>query len=151
MTGLASGTWVLIADGQKALILENQGDAEAPDLRVRRKEVHDNPKSIDQAANRPGRMADSQGNKSAFQDTDWHEFEKDRFARDIADLLYDRAHKRMFDRIVLVAAPSTLGELRKAIHQEVADRVVAEIAKDLTGQPIDAIEKHVTDAVRDAA
>ena len=151
MAKLTQGTWVLVADGQKALILENHGDAEHPDLQVRRKEVHDNPKTIDQAANRPGRMADSQGNKSAFQDTDWHEFEKDRFARDLADLLYDRAHKRMFEHIVLVAAPGVLGELRKAIHKEVADRVVAEVPKTLTGQPIDAIEKHVTDAVRDAA
>ena len=142
---------MLVADGEKALILENHGDAEFPNLQVRRKEEHDNPKTIDQAANRPGRMADSQGNKSAFQDTDWHELEKDRFARDLADLLYERAHKKLFERLVIVAAPSVLGELRKTMHKEVADRVVAEVPKTLTGQPLDAIEKNVAEAVRDAA
>ena len=151
MAELKTGTWVLVADGEKALILENHGDAEFPNLQVRRKEEHDNPKAIDQAANRPGRMADSQGNKSAFQDTDWHELEKDRFARDLADLLYESAHKKLFERLVIVAAPNVLGELRKTLHQEVTDKVVAEVPKTLTGQPLDAIEKNVAEAVRDAA
>ena len=151
MAELTTGTWVLVADGEKALILENHGDAEFPHLRVRRKEEQDNPKTIDQAANRPGRMDDSQGNRSAFQDTDWHELAKDRFARDLADLLYDRAHKGMFDRIVLVAAPEVLGELRRTIHKEVADRVVGEVPKVLTNQPVDVIEKRVSEALADAA
>ena len=150
MAVLSSGIWVLVADGEKALILENHGDEKFPDLRVRRKEEQDNPKTIDQAANRPGRMDDSQGNRSAFQDTDWHELAKDRFAADLADLLYDRAHKGMFDRIVLVAAPEVLGELRRTIHKEVADRVVAEIPKVLTTQPLDEIEKRVAEAMEDA-
>ena len=151
MAELKTGTWVLVADGEKALILENHGDAEFPNLQVRRKEEHDNPKTIDQAANRPGRMSDSQGNLSAYQDTDWHELEKDRFAHDLADLLYARAHKGMFDHLVIVAAPNVLGELRKTMHKEVADRVVAEIPKTLTGQPMDVLEKSVAQAVRDAA
>lgn len=150
MSELAHGTWVLVADGEKALILENHGDEKFPDLRVRRKEEQDNPKTIEQAANRPGRMDDSQGNRSAFQDTDWHELAKDRFAKDIADLLYDRAHGGAFERLVLVAAPSVLGEIRKAIHKEVADKVVAEVPKTLTTQPLDQIEKNVAEAVEAA-
>ncbi len=151
MAELRTGTWVLVADGEKALILENHGDAEFPNLQVRRKEEHDNPKTIDQAANRPGRMADSQGNKSAFDDTDWHELAKERFAHDLADLLYERAHKGMFEHLVIVAGPNVLGELRKTMHKEVADKVVAEVPKTLTGQPLDVLEKSVVQAVRDAA
>ena len=150
MAELTHGTWVLVADGEKALILENHGDEKFPDLRVRRKEEQDNPKTIDQVANRPGRMGDSQGNVSAFDDTDWHELAKDRFAHDIADLLYDRAHKGMFDRLVLVAAPNVLGELRKSIHKEVADKVVAEVSKTLTSQSLDEIEKTIAKAVEAA-
>ncbi len=37
-----------------------------------------------------------------------------------------------FDRLVLVAPPQTLGELRKALTREVHARVIAEINKDLT-------------------
>ena len=151
MTKLDTGTWVLIADGEKALILENHGDDEAPFLKVRRKEEHENPPTREQAANRPGRMSDSQGNRSAFQDTDWHELEKERFAKELAALLYERAHKGMFEKIVLVAAPNVLGDLRKELHQEVTRRVVAEIPKTLTNHSLDEIEKRVAEDLRDAA
>lgn len=151
MAALDAGTWVLVADGEKALFLENHGDAEAPNLRVRRKEEQENPKSIEQAANRPGRMSDSQGNLSAFEDTDWHALAKDRFAQDLADLLYARAHKGLFERLVIVAAPGVLGELRRTMHKAVSSRVVAEIPKVLTNHPMDEIEARVTDLVRDAA
>ena len=150
MAKLDTGTWILVADGEKALILENHGDAEAPNLHVRRKEEQDNPPTREQAANRRGRMSDSQGNKSAFDDTDWHELQKDRFAHDIADLLYQRAHEGLFDHLVIVAAPHVLGELRKAIHKEVADRVIAEIPKTLTGQPVHEIETIVTSSLAEA-
>lgn len=151
MARLTTGTWVLVADGEKALILENHGDADFLDLRVRRKEEQENPPTREQAANRRGRMSDSQGNKSAFQDTDWHELQKDRFADDIADLLYEHAHRGTFDRIVLVAAPGVLGELRQQLHQEVTEKVIAEVPKTLTNHALDAIERHVADELKDAA
>ena len=80
---------------------------------------------------------------STLDDTDWHALQKDRFAHDLADLLYARAHKGQFEKIVIVAAPHVLGELRKALHKEVADRVIAEIPKTLTGQPLHEIEANV--------
>lgn len=151
MAKLDTGTWVLIADGEKALILENHGDDESPNLQVRRKEEHDNPPAREQAANRPGRMSDSQGNLSAFDDTDWHELEKERFAKELAALLYERAHKGLFKKIVLVAAPHVLGDLRKELHKEVSDKVVAEIPKTLTNHALDEIEKRVAEDLKDAA
>lgn len=142
MTKLSHDAWVLIADGEKALFLKNITDGENPNLEVVRKEEQDNPKDIDQSANRPGRMPDNgQGQRSAMDDTDWHELAKERFADDLADLLYKQAHKHKFEQIVLVASPDTLGELRKKLHKEVEDKVIAEIPKNLTNHPIDEIEK----------
>lgn len=151
MAKLTQGTWVLVADGEKYLVMENRGDEDFVDLHVRRKEEQDNPDAGEQAANRPGRMSDSQGNRSAFQDTDWNQLTRDRFAHDIAEWLYQCSHKGMFDRIVLVAAPVMLGEIRQNLHKEVADRVVAEVPKVLTNHPRDEIEKHVKEAVQEAA
>ncbi|PRY92909.1 protein required for attachment to host cells [Hasllibacter halocynthiae] len=151
MARLTGGTWVLVADGEKALILENHGDADYIDLRVLDKEEQENPPTREQAANRRGRMSDSQGNKSAFEDTDWHELQKDRFADDLAELLYAHAHKGAFDRIVLVAAPGVLGEIRKKLHQEVESKVIAEIPKTLTNHSLDAIEQRVAEDIKDAA
>lgn len=145
MARLTKDTWVLIADGEKALFLRNDVDAQDPDLNVVRIEEQDNPKDIDQSANRPGRMPDTgQGQRSALDDTDWHQLAKERFADDLADILYKQAHKGAFERIVIVAPPATLGELRDKMHQEVTDKVIAEIDKTLTNHPIDEIETLLT-------
>ena len=142
MAHLTHGTWVLIADGEKALFLRNRLDAQTPDLEVVGKEAQENPSDLAQSANRPGRMPDSgPGQRSAMDDTDWHDLAKDRFAAELADMLYARAHSGAFSRIVLAAPPAVLGELRRHLHKEVRDRVVAEIAKDFTNHPLDKVEK----------
>ncbi|MFZ7093410.1 host attachment protein [Primorskyibacter sp. 2E233] len=145
MAILTKGTWVLIADGEKALFLRNDLDAQDPDLNVVRIEQQDNPSDREQSANRPGRnTGGSPGQKSTMDDTDWHELAKERFADELAEILYKQAHSGAFGRIVLVAPPAILGELRGKMHKEVRDRVVAEIDKTLTNHPIDQIEKLLT-------
>ncbi|NUH64743.1 host attachment protein [Sulfitobacter sp. S0837] len=151
MTKLSQDTWVLIADGEKALFLQNHTDGEDPYLQVVRKEEQENPPTGEQAANRPGRMSDGpSGHRSAFEDTDWHELGKERFAKDLSDILYKLAHKGRYDRLVLVAPPSVLGDLRSDLHKEVQERVVGEIPKTLTNHPIDEIEKIVAGELADA-
>jgi len=142
MTELTKGTWVLVADGAKALFLENITDAQNPNLVVRRVEEQDNPPNRKQQSDRPGRMPDpGPGQRSGLAEADWHRLEEARFAADAADILYRLAHNGAFDRLVLVAPPRTLGELRPHLHKEVASRVVAEIAKDLTNHPGDKLEQ----------
>lgn len=148
MTGLKSGDWVLVADSEKALFLVNEGDAEHPILSVFRKKTQDNPPTREQAANRRGRFNDGPSvHRSAVDDTDWHELAKERFAKELAEILYKRAHDGEFDRIVLVADPSVLGDLRPELHQTVTEKVAAEIDKNLTNLPIDEIETHLAKAM----
>ena len=144
MTKLKNGTWVIIADGEKALFLENQTDGEDPFLEVFREEEQENPPNRDQAANRRGRFNDGPSvHRSAVDDTDWHQLAKDRFAGELADSLYQKAHAGAFEQIVLVAPPGTLGELRHQMHQEVSNKVIGEIDKTLTNHALDDIEKIV--------
>lgn len=141
MIGLKTGTWVLIADGEKALFLENVGDTRDMNLKVLRKTSQENPSTTEQGTDRPGRMGDGpSGHRSAVQDTDWHALGKRTFARDLAQMLYQRAHQDRFGRLVVVAAPEVLGALRAELHPEVRTRVVAELPKTLTSAPIDEIE-----------
>ncbi len=145
MAKLSEGTFVLVADGEKALLLENIGDAAHPHLQVARKKTQDNPPNREQAANRPGRFNDGPSvHRSAVDDTDWHQLAKERFADDLAEMLYSRVHDGRIERLVLVAGPMILGELRGKLHKEVADIVVAEIDKTLTNHPLDEVEKIVT-------
>ncbi|MCB8838107.1 host attachment family protein [Aurantimonas sp. VKM B-3413] len=144
MTGLTIDhqTWILVADGEKALFLENTGDATLPNFAVRRVEEHENPPDREQGTDKPGRMADDApgSHRSSVAETDWHEIEKDRFAREVADILYKMAHRNRFKKMVIVAPPHILGDLRQEMHKEVADRVVGELPKTLTNHPIDKIE-----------
>lgn len=150
MVMLKKGTWVLVADSEKALFLENVTDTQDPHLKVRRKDEQDNPSDREQSANRPGRFNDGPSvHRSAVDDTDWHELAKERFASDLADRLYKLAHKGEFEQLVLVAAPEVLGELRKNLHQEVSDKVIGEVAKNLTNHETSKIEHMVKEAISD--
>ncbi|MCI2394021.1 host attachment family protein [Aliiroseovarius sediminis] len=142
MTKLRNETWVLIADGEKALFLINEGDEKYPNLQVIRKDEQDNPPNREQAANRRGRVYQSYNHgKSAYEDTDWHTLGKERFAQDMAELLYKRAHANEFSHLVICAGPELLATLRDELHQAVTDRIVAEIPKTLTNHPLDEAEK----------
>ena len=144
MTKLAHGTWVLIADGEKALFLRNVTDGDDPYLEVVRHETHENPANGAHGADRPGRFADGgPGQRSALEETDWHQLEKTRFATELADILYRQAHRGAFEHLVIVASPHVLGDIRGHLHTEVSRRVVAEIPKTLTNHPVGQIEAMV--------
>ena len=151
MAGIPQEAWVLIADGEKALFLRNIADEEDPHLVVIREEHQDNPPDREQGTDAPGRMQDNGvRQRSAVAETDWHQLAKERFASDLADILYRRAHKGEFDKIVLACAPNVLGDLRSALHKEVSDKVVGEVPKVLTNHPLDEIEKIVSDNLKAA-
>ena len=142
--GLPHNAWVLVADSEKALFLINRGDAQDMHLDVIRKEEQDNPKAQDWAANRPGRFNDGPSvHRSAVADTDWHELEKERFAKDLSDRLYKHAQRGDFDHIAIVASRVVLGTLRDEMHKEVTDRLILDVPKVLTNHPIEDIEQAI--------
>lgn len=134
--------WVLVADGEKGLILRNEGDKEFPNLEVVREMREENPPTREQGSDRPGRFNDGPSvHRSAVDDTDWHRVAKERFADEMAARLYKMAHRGDFESLIVVAPPLVLGELRKKMHKEVESRITAEVPKTLTNHPIYEIEK----------
>jgi len=63
------------------------------------------------------------------------------FSKIVAEKLYDLAHKGAYERLILVADPDSLGEIRPLLHQEVIDKIVLEQAKTLINSPVADIEK----------
>ena len=140
MIFLRTGDWVLVADGEKALLLENAGDTEKPNLRLIDKDEQDNPPDREQATDRPGRFRDGgPGQKSAVDETDFHAQAKEEFAADLADDLNRRAEAGAFSRIVLVASSEVLGAIRPRLSPRAEEAVVAEIPKVLTNHPLDKL------------
>ncbi len=135
--------WVVVADGEKALFLENAGTPDKPALRVFNGIEQPNPKTAAQGADRPGRLSDGMGSahRSAVQETDWHRMAKHEFAHEVAAVLEKNAQAGRFEQLIIVAPPVVLGELRKSVSKAVSDRIVAQVSKDLTGHPVHEIEK----------
>jgi protein required for attachment to host cells len=167
---LSHNTVVLVADGRKMLLLRNEGDGEYPNLVVEKAEEHASPRDIDQKTDKAGRASSTQGGANApagavggdghaggggagfapsrgtMGEADYHQIEEDRFAGEVADLLKRRALANEFEKLIVVAPPRALGELRKHYHKEVESRLVGEIDKDLTGHTLPDIEAALSKA-----
>jgi protein required for attachment to host cells len=148
MAALEQGTWVVIADGEKALFVENITDAEDPNLvvvSVEEQEAQDRP------TDRAGRRSDPGPNqKSAVEEPDWKSHAKSLFVQDLANLLNRKGLKGKFSRLVLVASPHVLGLLRRRLHSEVLAKVVAEVDKTLTNHPLHKVEQVLKQRLRPA-
>jgi protein required for attachment to host cells len=135
-------SFVVVADGAKMLFFRNEGDAAFPKLEVERKREQEDRPDRDWKTDEPGRAFSSvSSGRSAYEETDFHQLEEDRFAAETAELLRKRALQNDFESLIIIAPPKTLGELRKHYHKEVEKRLAGEIAKDLTGHPVEEIEK----------
>lgn len=133
---------VLVADGRKMLFFRNRGSRTTPNLETETVKQQDNPYDRDQASDAPGRASNSVGShRSAMEQTDFHELEEMRFAAQAANMLNRGALAQDYDKLIVVAPPAALGEMRKHYHKEVQSRLVGEIAKDLSNHPVLEIER----------
>ncbi|MCF3974675.1 baeRF12 domain-containing protein [Paracoccus salsus] len=152
-------TWIVVADGEKFLLLRNEGDAQHPILRAMAKEEDPNPPARELASDRPGRMPDQGGTRgqagggiahgggprSAMEETDRHRVAEHRFAEELAEQLVEWAGKGRFKRLIVVADPRTLGVLRDAYGDKLEPVLVAEIDKDLTNLTLPDMAKLLKD------
>jgi len=67
---IGSRDWVVICDGRKALILQNEGDEEFPNLRMREVREHDDASTHSQGADAPGRVHQSFDGDAYFSPLD---------------------------------------------------------------------------------
>ena len=63
----------------------------------------------------------------------------------VAKLLDEHAGKHAIERLVIVAPPKTLGDLRAELSSHTSALVAAEVAKDLTHVPVTQILDHLRD------
>ena len=141
---LSKGAWVVVADGEKALVLENIGMPKKPELRLLDREEAD--LDIPGAATEPpGRVYESSGGTrvSALEQPDYGRLAADRFAAELVKMLAGAAAEERFEQLVLAAPPQVMGALREAMSPEVRARVVLELPKTLTRHPVAKITELV--------
>jgi protein required for attachment to host cells len=141
---LPEGAWVVVCDGRKALVLENIGDADYPDLRMRDVDKQADPPTSQLGTDRPGRSHQSANNRrSSMEETDLHEQAEVEFLNDLVRRLDAALLSKTVKDLIIVAPPRALGALRKVYSDHIRSALVAEIDKDLTTMPVDQIEKHL--------
>ncbi len=129
---LPKGAIVAVVDGENLVLFRNTGHNE-PQLTAMATP------SVDDSGSGSG------GHHSSSANPDNDTQAEDAFAHGVANLLNQWALSGKLDDLVVIAAPRTLGELRKRWHKQLQGKLVAEIAKDLAGaspaQIAAAIEK----------
>ena len=134
---LPKGVWIVVADGEKAMVLENTGTPVAPRLSMI---ARDEAEPVAVASDRPGRMMDvGPGQRSALEQPDFARLTAENFASDLVAMLEHRLRRGKFAKLILVAPPQVLGALRDQMDDGLRGHVVAEIDKTLTNHPINKI------------
>ncbi|WP_182084162.1 host attachment protein [Aureimonas sp. ME7] len=132
---IPKGATVAVMDGQKLSLFQNGGDEASPKLSA----LPVGPIDTD---NKSG----GKGHASSAANPDDDTQDEDGFVAGVVDVLNQQAIGGKISKIVVIAAPRALGEMRKHYHVKLKDALVGEISKDLTGQTSADIEKAIAAA-----
>ena len=139
---LPNNALVLVTDGRKTLFFRNEGDQNQIDLRTEAHDERVDLKDSEMKTDAPGAIGQSAGysGRVAYEETDFHQLEEDRWAVAAAEDVNRRVLRNNFEHLVIVAPPKTLGLIRKKLHKEAERKLVCEIPKEMTGRTIPDIE-----------
>lgn len=132
---LPKGATVAVADGTKLHLYRNSGDAAHPKLSA----------LPEPAIGSDNKSAGVRHPSSSANPND-SRLEEDSFAVATAGWLNQQVLGGKIDDLFVIAAPKTLGELRKHYHKNLSAKLLGELAKDLTGRPLADIEAAVANA-----
>lgn len=142
--GLQHDVWVLICDGRKALLAENEGDAAAPNLKVRQNFEHPDLPTREQGTDVPGRLFASTGERRGATDsTDFQELAEEDFLKNMAGHLDRAVAENRIKDLIVAAPPRALGVLRRAFSPAVRKVLRREVEKDYVRMPMHEVERHL--------
>jgi protein required for attachment to host cells len=134
--------WVFVCDGGRAIVLENIGDRDFPNLRLKAGHTVDGIRNGDVETAAPGRVHQSRGAaRSALEAADHHDQAEREFLVARVKELEEAARAGAFTTVKIAAPPRALGMMRPVYGPYLRERLVAEIPKDLVHRPIYEIEK----------
>jgi protein required for attachment to host cells len=127
---IPNNTVVAVADGEKLHMFRNSGDERELKL-----------VALDDVAIDAASKGSASAGRNSSANPDGGQAEEAGFAVGIAEMLNRRVLSGKVTSLVVIAAPRTLGELRKHYHKSLEAVLIGEIPKDLTGHSLHDIEK----------
>lgn len=141
----AAKHWALVADGQRARVLQRAAPAGAwVEIEAAREEREDPPSHL-LGADRPGRSHESMGGARHAMEPrqDPHREAKRGFAQALAGRMAAAVREGQCQGLVLVAPPAFLGDLRAALPEAATRALIGTLDKDLTRLPLREITPHL--------
>ena len=141
--------WVLVADAARARLFQVERPQQTLSAALGRELIGSNLPSREIASDRPGRTFDrgGEGRHAKEPSTDPARHAQEEFARDVVRLLDEKRESRSFERLIVVAPPQFLGDLRAAMPQQLQAAVAAEVAKDLSKLPMHELQDHLREVL----
>lgn len=144
---------IVVANQAEAAFYDVESRIDAPQFRTRITDPQAHLHDRDFKSDRPGRVFDhapaiaGRRGATAHHGTQGErrprKHEAELFARRVAEQLEEAQHKGEFDRLVVMAAPTFLGLLRRALPGSMRPRIAAEVGKDLVHEPPGVVQAHV--------
>jgi len=143
-------TWILVAHRSGARLFENKGPGKGIALLQNLDHPAGKLKPQEIDSDKPGRSFDRGGlGRHAYSNEHTPtEHVAEQFAKQLAELLDDGRNQQRFARLVLVAEPRFLGNLRAALNAQTAALITATLDKDLGGTNDRDLPKHLDGVVR---
>lgn len=144
---IGNGDLIVVCDGRKALVLENEGDEMVAKFKTR--EVHEQKEEPTRAlgTDKPGRVQEmATGVRSAVEPPDYHDQEETAFLARLSARLDALVKSGEAHHVVIVAPPRALGTLRKSYSLALRHAIRAEIDHDLIHLPVGDIEARLSNA-----
>ena len=120
---LPHGTVVALVDGKNFELYRNAGNEAEPEL------------TAIEAPKLDSHNHSGAGHHSSSGNHAGHLVEEDAHANAATQWLNSQVLGHKIEHLVVIAAPRTLGEMRRHYHKQTEHAVVTELAKDLNGHP----------------
>ena len=130
---LPNGAVVAVADGEQLLMFKNDGDEKAINL------VNFTSPSVS-GDNKSAGVRNQDGGPGG---NDPRDLEESAHAAGVADWLNSQVLSHKVDKLVVIADPKSIGEMRRHYHKETQGALLGEITKTLTNSPVADIEKAI--------
>lgn len=129
---LPNGAQVAVLDGKQMRLFRNVGHEPRIDL-----------VELPEPDLEAGNTGSGTRHHSSAANPDRDRIREDDFAAAAVSHLNREALAGHLAKLLIIADPRTLGELRKHFHQALTARLCGQIAKDLVGRPVEEIEASI--------
>jgi protein required for attachment to host cells len=143
----AMTTYVLVIDGGQAKVFRNDGPGRGletvADMAWQREGGHH---ARDLGRDRPGRgfaKASAHARHAYDPKEKLNRADERAFFSRVVAAMEVAQHQRKFDRLVVVAPPRVLGEIRGLLPEALGRAVLGEVKRDLVHAPLEDVTKHV--------